>query len=139
MFWFCDYRSNGYGLLLRHMMCGSQRIFNSEANECVLLGQIKHQIESNLQEISKALTTLMEDEKFTCSGKATGKYPDSRNCQQYHFCLPTSFAPLNELLFACPDGLAYDPHDEQCTIDAIGKCVQPHFKMQYHLQMSESN
>lgn len=131
MFWFCDYRSNGEGLHLRHMMCGSQRKFNTEVNECEWLGKIKNETESNCQEISKILTSLLEDEKFTCTGKATGKYPDRRNCQQYHFCLPPNFAPLNELLFACPEGLAYDPDEEECTIVAVQKCLHPYFIMQY--------
>lgn len=136
MFWFCDYGSNGDGLHLRHMMCGTQRIFNTEVNECVSLGKLKNQIENNWQEVSKMLNSVLEDEKFTCTGKAIGKYPDSQNCQQYHFCLPPNFAPLNELLFECPEGLAYDPDDEECTNFAVQKCVQPHFKMQY-LKLSE--
>lgn len=134
MFWFCDYRSNGDGLLLRHMMCGSQHVFNTDVNECVFQGKILNQIESNWQEISKMLVSLLEDEKFTCTGKAIGKYPDSRNCQQYHFCLPANFAPLNELLFTCPEGLAYDPHNEECTVVAIKKCKSPYFKMHYQLK-----
>lgn len=76
---------------------------------------------------SKMLISLLEDTKFSCTGKMVGKYPDSRNCQMYHFCLPINFAPLRELIFTCPDGFAYEPQLEQCVevLTVVGRKKNP--------------
>lgn len=121
LFWFCDHQFNANDLWARHMMCDDNRHFDPNRKECV--AAVRHATQPTLKSgISSGQKSKMpDDEQFTCTGKGVGKYPDSLNCQLYHFCLPNNFAPLQELLFSCPEGSAYEPEQEKCVADMVKK------------------
>lgn len=155
MFWHCDHQTKGNGYIVRHMLCSSGRVFNPVHKECVMIGStrtMRNNPDNNFVTSFKPRDTVKEKRrpfnsigtdwkshyKFSCKNREPGKYSDKVNCRLYHFCLPRSFAPFNELTFICPDHLAYDDEKETCNRISFDRCAErlhPHESKLLHIEV----
>lgn len=156
MFWHCDHQNKGKGFIVRHMLCSPGRVFNPVHKECVMIGTTrnirnnvgdkfvtsfhpKHTYQQNRQRIFGNIEKdLKSQKKFSCKNRIPGKYSDEANCRLYHFCLPKSFAPFNELTLLCPDRLAYDDEKQTCNRISFERCAErlyPHDNKILHIEI----
>lgn len=150
MFWHCDHQNKGKGFLVRHMLCSPGRIFNPVHKECVMIGTTRNmrnddksvKLEDSFKKKRRPLNNIETDSKFhfkfSCKNRLPGKYSDMTNCRTYHYCLPRSFAPFNELTFLCPDHLAYDDEKETCNRISYERCARrlyPHENKILHIEI----
>lgn len=115
MFWFCDRGCHEHQFETKHMMCGQQRHFDADRNECIAP-------ETTQPEPSAAKERRTADvAPFSCNGRKLGKYANAGNCRKYHLCLPAKrdAQTFDEVIFMCPEGMAYDPQREQCDRAAV--------------------
>lgn len=152
MFWHCDHQLKGKGYIVRHMLCSPGRVFNPVHKECVMIGttrNTRHNLDHGFVQSLESEDTVKKKRrpfsnikpdlklnvKFSCRHRSPGKYSDKANCRVYHYCLPKTYAPFNELTFLCPDRLAYDNVKETCNRRSFERCMarlHPHeYKILY--------
>lgn len=118
MFWFCDRGCREHQFETKHMMCGQERVFDADRNECI--SAMADETDKSKQTAAKDRRTV-GDSAFSCNGRKLGKYANDANCRKYHLCLPakSDTHTFDEVIFMCPDGMAYDPQRERCDRAAV--------------------
>jgi len=139
MFWHCDHQNKGKGYMVRHMLCSKNRVFDPIHKECVMVGttrnirndhhfvtsfKSRYDLNNKRKPVKDAESDLNANLKFSCKNRLPGKYSDEFDCRLYHYCLPRSFAPFNELTLLCPDRLAYDDEKETCNRISYHECAE---------------
>lgn len=122
MFWFCDRGSHERRFNQRHMLCGQQRIYDDDLKKCVPSTETPPIIrDAAVRHARQPGSHLM------CHGRSLGKYADPTDCRQYFMCLPQkrrATRPFRQLVFRCPQPMAYDPIGGQCNQQGLQRCSQ---------------